>query len=367
MRGLGFFHWTVALSFTLLSLQSLGEDCVSGFDSFKTTVYPKIRRDCALCHDGSRSVAPPFATTDVSNSYSQLVSYMNFSSLEESLLVVRAGNGHCNRVNCQAESGREMNALAAQWWEGGEKTCERNGRYFTEAMALPEDLPGESAGFKTLSFDLAGAKPELKGITLQIDVQNYMDKSSISKGAYRFRSPRLIGGKEAIYIKDLKILLNGKYDVVYNAYSTINRNFAFFEIPNSISATAVLSAEMIIMLKDSLPLPKISVSFVEISKVKEVLSCENSDLFKTTVLPVLNEAKCATCHNSKGETLGQKLFDCTAEPTTLCNRASSLVDPFYTQVSPMIVIPSKGLYEHPQLTEEQRYQYVRAIKTWLNR
>ena len=343
--------------------------CDSGFAAFQTTVYAKVRRDCALCHDGTNRKlgAPPFATTDPTSSYNQLLSYMNFSNIPESLLVIRAGNGHCGKVNCQAPSGQEMATLAGQWWDNGEKACERNGHYFSSEIDVPADLPNVDVGFATLSFDLSAIKPELNGMSLEIEAQNFINKSADTKGMYRFRSPRLVGGKNSVYLKDIKILLNGTYDVINNAYTTIDRISPFFNLGTSgLSATPVLSGETLLILKDGLANPKVSVSFVDIGAKSDAAACANMSGFASRVQPLLATYNCASCHQSKGVSIGERLFDCTAPAAGQCQVASALIDPQYFMVSPLITFPSQGLYNHPVLTDTQRYDYVKALKTWLN-
>lgn len=339
--------------------------CDSGFEAFKKTVYAKVRRDCVECHDGSKAKAPPFATDNAESSYSQLLSYMNFSKVDESLLVYRAGNNHCGKENCQETSGKEMAKLGEEWFQSGEKICERNGRLFSEDVLIPESLPGADSGFQTVAIDLGSMKPELKGISFQVDIQNYMDKSSVTRGAYRFRSPRFVGGTNSIYVKNMKVLLNGRYDVIYNQFSTIDRTFPFLST-NIMNSTPVLSASTIIVMKDELKNPKLSVSFMEIELRKEDMRCENLATFTSKVEPLLKSNNCASCHNSSGKSVGEGTFDCTVAAQTLCGTASSLIDPKYLMVSPLISIPSQGLYKHPQLTDEQRYEYVAAIRSWLN-
>lgn len=355
----------IGVIFGFLAVSPTALACDPGFEAFKKTVYAKVRRDCALCHDGSKATAPPFATDNADSSYNQLLSYMNFSKIEESLLVFRAGNNHCQKVNCQQESGKEMAKLADEWFQSGEKTCERNGRLFSDEVDLPAELPKADQGFKTVTIDLSSIKADLKGYTFQVDVQNYMDQSAVTRGAYRFRSPRIIGGNKAIYVKNMKVLLNGKYDVIYNQYSTVDRTFPFLAAAQE-NSTPVMSAATIIMMKDGLEKPKISVSFMDIELRNEDMQCRNQAMFISKVQPLLKSNNCASCHNSAAKSVGEGTFDCTATAQKLCGMATSLIDPKYTMVSPLIAVPSQGLYQHPQLTEAQRYQYVEAIRSWLN-
>jgi hypothetical protein len=355
------------LAFLLLPVVAFA--CDQGFTAFQNTVYQKVRRDCALCHDGTRKGAPPFATADAEASYNQILTYMNFANLDESLLVVRAGNGHCGVVNCQAPSGAEMLDLVSQWYDGGEKTCQRNGVYFSTEIMIPADLPSKDQGFATLSFDLGSVKPELAGLSLQLEAQNYLDKSgTLTRGAYRFRSPRIVGGAQSIYVKDLKVLLNGKYDVIYDNYTVVDRVVPFFAIKDQVkSSTPVLSSANVVILKDSLPTQKLGISFVEVDLRSNQASCPNSSVFQAQVQPAFKTLNCASCHKSDGASVGEKVLDMTAPEDQTCATAAALVDPVYFMTSPLIQVPSQGFMNHPQLTDAQRADYVRILRSWLNR
>jgi hypothetical protein len=339
--------------------------CDEGFQAFQATVFAKIRKDCAKCHDGSVKIAPPFATPDAFTSYQMVSSYMNFTTLEESLLVVRAGNGHCGLDNCRPPSNQEMLEMANGWWDGGEAKCERNGRYFSEEVMLPNNLPTPEQGFMTLSFDLGKIKPELTGYTMQVDAQDYLPKTEVTRGAYRFRSPRVIGGTGSVEVKDLKVLLNGKYDVIYNQYTGIQRVIPFFDV-GGMPRTPVLSGESIIMLKDSLPVTKVSISFVDINPSSSAPVCLNQDMFEKTLKPVMQTSNCASCHNSAATTVGEKILDLKASTESVCKVSSALVDPSFWQISPLYSIPNKGLFGHPQLTDDERIAFAQALRTWLN-
>ncbi len=342
--------------------------CDDGITAFQATVYAKVRRDCAKCHDGSNPKAPPFATADMQSSYNQLLSYMNFSKIEESLLLFRAGNGHCGMDNCRETSGKEMLDLATQWWDRGEKVCERNGHYFTQEMPLPDTLPTKDQGFMTISFDLGTIKPELSGMSFQIEAQSYIEKAANTRGMYRFRSPRIVGGKNSVYVKDIKVLVNGRFDVIYNVYTTIDRVVPFFAVKDAVGrAVPVLSSETLLTLKDELPNPKLSISFVEIEPRDEPGECINMDGFKSGVIPLLATGNCVSCHDGNGKTMGEKVLNCNAEAGKLCQIVSALVDPRYYRVSPFITVPSQGVFNHPALTDAQRYDYVKVVKNWLGK
>ncbi len=352
--------------FALLWTGAHAQACDEGFAAFKDTVYKKVRVSCGECHDGSRPGAPPFATADSWSSYNQLLSYMNFSTIEDSLLVYRAGNSHCGKSNCNADSGREMLQMGKAWWANGEKVCERNGHYFTAPALIPLNFPGPGQGFTTLTFDLGTIKEELKGITFQIEGQTFVEKGPGTRGLYMFRNPRLTGGQKGIYLKDLKILLNGRYDVINNEYTPIDRSFPFTKIDGGITATTMLSPASLLVLKDELPNPAVQVSFVDVAVNNDAIPCTNLQAFNNTVVPLLKDMKCATCHDGRtAASLGERVFNCNMPTEQLCQVSSSLAGGRSLMVSPLVLVPSQGAFNHPMLTEEQRYKYVAALREWL--
>ena len=343
--------------------------CDTGFAAFEKTVFTKVRRDCVSCHDGRRSDAPAFAVADSFRSYDMLSSYMNFSKIEDSLLVIRAGNSHCGDENCDATSGKEMLEMTKQWWGSGEKSCERNGKVFTAALPLPE-LPAppekgvSETGFVTMRFDLATILAELKGVSFQIDIQDYMAQMGSVKGAYRVRAPRLVGGKGVVYLKDVKVLLNGKYDPVYNAYTQLEREVEFVSYSDAQTATPVLSSQAMIILKDGLAQPKLSISFVGLEVRRNTASCATAK-FSQMVVPQLQKQQCAQCHQPAGKTIGEQIFDVTKKDEQVCKSAVQLTDSRFPRISALIEYPVQGLFGHPQVAETERADFSNAIKAWI--
>jgi hypothetical protein len=352
-----------AMLWTLIAASVPVFACDDGFTAFQDTVYKKVRRDCALCHDGSVKKAPPFATDDPNSSYNMLLNYMNFSSIDKSLLVIRAGNGHCNKPNCNKDSGKEMSQVADKWWTTGEKVCERNGKYFTASVPLPMNMPTKGKGFAKMSFNLGTIKNTLNGMAFEIDVQDYIPESAVTYGAYMFRAPRLVGGKKSIVIKDLKVMLNGRYDIIYNAYTAVNRSIPFFNVGTM--ATPILSAEAMMVLKDGLPNPELMISFVAIDPTQDTASCLNSASFKQNMKPAIM-TNCAGCHTNTAATMSERMLDLTAGDDKLCQMASAFIEPSQPMVTPLLDIPAKGLYGHPMLTDQKRMEFVQAYRTWLS-
>lgn len=351
-------------SVLVMSLPTLA--CDDGFEAFLTTVYKQVRQDCAKCHDGTRPSAPPFAVSDAFASYNMLLNYMNFSKPEASLLVVRAGNGHCGNSSCEEDSGLEMAENAKAWWSQGENRCFRNGKFFTEEIALPANLPSPANGFVTLSFDLGKSNPDLKGVFIQLDIQDFQHAGESTPGAYRVKSPRFVGGQDAIRFKDIKVLLNGKYDPIYNAFTIENKSSSFVSADTRLaaSATPVLSGHSMIILKDTLSNPTMSVSFVEITSDKRK-NCGAQSEFENQVLPLMKNLNCATCHNEQGTVAATHLFNLSRPTNELCNISQDLTNPQYPMSSAIISFPTRGLFGHPKISEKDNTIYTQAVKNWL--
>lgn len=349
---------------------SNAETCLSGRDAFAKSVYLKVRKNCVFCHDGRRPDTPMFASPDLQVSYDRLLNYMNFSKIEDSLLVIRAGNGHCKDENCEEEHGQEMKKLAEDWWAGGENLCYRNGRFFSAEVAIPANLPNDKQGFKTLSFDLGSINNQLKEIYLQIDIQDHIQPAeNLAYKAYRFKSPRIVSKNSAsLKIKNLKVLLNGKYDPVYNAYASIDAEVKLWPVVNNEFkwASTVLSGVHLTLMKDSLTDAKLSVSFDMIEKTNASnKGCANIGAYKTYFKPMVQQLKCSECHNSQAKEYGTALLNFDGAEDNQCAVASTLVEGRAFTAMPLLKIPVQNYGKHPQLDEQSRAAYVQAMKSWL--
>jgi hypothetical protein len=133
------------------------------------------------------------------------------------------------------------------------------------------------------------------------------------------------------------------------------------------NATPLLSSESVIVLKDGMPSPKVGVSFVDIALTSDAPVCQNLSGFSAKMKPALTATNCATCHNSKGTAIGERLLDMNSSNDALCKQASAMVDPDFLLISPLVSIPSKGVFGHPQLSDGDRTTLVQALRDWLNR
>lgn len=352
----------------LLTSASFATTCESGYKAYAETIYPKIMQQnrCVECHNGSNPKAPQFAVAEVENSYELVLRYMNFAKIDESLLTYRAGNGHCAKANCDFDVGIEFNELAKSWWDRGENTCNRNGKYFSAEVPIPKNLPPASAGFKILYFDLSAISPDFKNIRIALEIQEYVKPKDNVRGAYRIKSPRFVNGEGNIYVKDMKILLNGMYDSIYNAYTIVDKTTTFAPVELGLirSATPVISSSPLIIVKDGLTNPKLQVSFMEIRK-GDKMTCNKDAMFTNVVMPAFNSLNCIECHNSSLDEFGSQVFDVTKAADQLCLITTALLEKSFPAASALLSFPTKGLFGHPQLGPQERINYTKTIKDWL--
>lgn len=369
----------LVVAFGVWARPSLAATCELGHEAYINSVYPKIRKDCAKCHDGTRPTAPPFATTDSKASYELVLNYMNFSKIQDSLFVIRAGNGHCASDRCGDVSGAEMLALTQKWHSTGESSCMRNGRHFTEEIPVPFPLPKVEEGFLTVSMSLSEISPSLDGLKIALDIQDFSEASDGNPGAYRIKAPRLVSDRSpetlkssAVRIKDMKVLLNGKYDPIYNAFTTVDKSTKFFNLDSgSENISPMLSGHYIILLKDGIQNPKLSVSFVEVGVAEKNMDCKNIRSFSENVLPKLRNLNCVTCHGgpqsfgTSNSNLGQRVFNLTWPEPKVCQVAQTYIEENFLMSSPLVALPVRGSFGHPQVPSSERAAYLSAVRSWI--
>ncbi|OQW52127.1 MAG: hypothetical protein A4S09_08945 [Proteobacteria bacterium SG_bin7] len=361
----------------LFSSTSIAATCNSGYKAYTETLYPKImqKNRCVECHNGSNPKAPPFAVPEIESSYELALRYMNFAKIDESLLTYRAGNGHCAKANCDFDVGIEFNEISQMWWDKGENACNRNGKYFSAEVVIPTPLPPANAGFKTILFDLSPISNEFKDMKLALEIQEYVKTSENVRGAYRVKYPRIVNGEGNIYIKDMKVLLNGMYDSIYNTYTIVDKTTTFVPVElvrrrhNEFglirSATPVISGSPLIIVKDGLANSKLQISFMEISRGNKMV-CNKNAMFTNIIMPALKSLSCSECHNSSLDDLGSQVFDLTKNIDQACLTATALTEKSFPSASALLSIPTKGLFGHPQLSDQERTNYTKIIKEWLH-
>lgn len=344
----------------ILKGESTFELCEKGLDSFKKSVHPLVRAKCIACHDENPTgpkKAPAHSVEDPAISFQRIIRYVNFNNIRESKFYLKGGNQHCAGygVDCGVTFDHIEKALT-DWWEGGQKDCPKDGKYFTTPIMIPTTLPARNQGFTPLRWDLGQVDPSFKGVIFELEAQKFANAGESAKGAYRFRKPRIATSEQAIEIKDVKILINGNYEATSNAFTTINNTVSPQPIPtrqNALLPHPVLSASNLIAIEERPGIDTLTIAFGEL-KFAGPKACKNVELFKKNVMPVLTVRKCTECHGGgleqkpgiKPDAVERLKFGATE--TEICQQALQRVDWSIYANSPFIKYPLKRANGHPQ-------------------
>ena len=113
--GLSHFNWLALLLMTWASSACSGganfqfqrkpagggESESPMVQSFEKNVYPKLKQHCASCHSVKTDLIPAgFASSNLTTAYTEAKRYLNFGDPNQSPLIIRSTNGHCNTDNC---------------------------------------------------------------------------------------------------------------------------------------------------------------------------------------------------------------------------------------------------------------------------
>ncbi len=351
------FQLTLAFS----SFAKFSQICESGFLAYEKHLYPVLKESCTKCHNGSRKV-PPFVTDDISKSYLHVLRYMEFSKIEDSLLAVQAINGHCGIEKC--ENNFEVLEAAKLWWENGEKQCVRKGKFFSTQVMVPQNLPTLAEGWTTLQFPLSDLGPDFKNSTLSLEVQDFIPTSSETRGAWRFRAPRVHQSKGRVHVSDMKVLLNSNWDMSENAFIHIDQSFHSQKVSADSIQTPLLSNQTMILVKDSNPNPKLQISF---EKIEALLpqECPQVDKFEALVLPILKAQNCLECHNANSENKNARTLNLDQSTSELCKNVYDYVDKRFIGESSLISIPARGLYGHPKADAAMTRDLLNNVEAWI--
>lgn len=338
--------------------------CGQGEAAFQDTVFRKLRRDCRSCHKAGGEV-PAFADAVAADSYRYLLPLVDFGDIPRSLLVERAGNGHCKIAKCDAESGREMAELVQDWWTRGQQDCNQGSALRSGEMELPgnESVAGE---FIPLSVDLGATIPEFAGVRFKIEVERFTDSNEVNRGSYRFRKPRFIGGQRAIHVKDLQLFLNGRQLPYGTGFSDIDVVVSPVNADARSSNYPTLSAQTVLLLDDGKAPDKLQVGFGELRFVRSQ-ECENLESFTNLVAPKLIANQCTTCHGGSGsgaDPRAQSVFNLEGPSVAQCKAVAERVHSQGLRHSPLLAVPTRGLFGHPELPESERISYFQALKDW---
>ncbi len=353
------------------SLKRFVDPCEGGKAAFEKTVYAKIKTDCAECHaPGGRG--PTFVLADTAAAYMRVKNYVDFVDLSRSVLGIRAGNNHCLKENCNEASGKEMKTLLQAWWDGGESSCKTVGKYFTAAITAPSDLPvylpEKVDAWKRIEWDLSAIRDDLAGTKFSVEAQVYSPGTDAAPAAYRFRKPRMHQGFDPIRIAGVRILVNGKFDRLANAYESIDTVTAPQEVAGGgILEFPVLTSQPLLLLQEKKAGDMFSVAFDELTIVDRP-KCKEAGMFKEKVLPILAKADCASCHTTAGTATlpaARASFAMELTDDQLCSAFIQRTNHTSPLRSVVIEMPARGKLGHPIVITEPA-AYLDVLQTWMS-
>lgn len=326
--------------------------CGVGVNAYKNTGYSFVREKCVRCHGGDGPGNPAFADDNMNESYFHVRNRVNFTDPLRSLLVIKGTDGHCRGCGATAEG---MAKMLQNWWEQGEKTCVSNGKLFSGKIPVPADLPRDRTKFMTLAWDLGSIRNEFRGVQFLIDAQKYADPDGGRPGAYLFRKPRMMGGNVAFRIKDVKVLVNGRFDIAADAFRMIDTTVA----PQNGSRTAgeaapypLLTAETLIVLQDQKEGDQLSLSF-EILEKGTVPMCRRQAQFEADVLSLMKARSCTYCHGGADEggfEPANRSFNMNLSDADLCSAMLQRTVREVIALSPIVKLPlGQAPEDHPEV------------------
>ena len=350
-----------------------------GITVFKSTVYALTRQNCASCHGVSQ--APQFAVADLNAAYaaSELIAVpaandlptASFAELvfkvkdadapgyiSRSRLAIKAGDGHCG-PSCTNQ--RDPMIASISKWRTAEKVVTPqpgpsvsaspspgatapagSGKptLITLEVPMPSPLPSPSGAadpYARVRFDLGKAlpaNPDLKDAVFEIQVQLFTPTVGANQGAYRFSKPRVGSPTANLYIKGIRVMLDGVWDPSTNDYlateaivpadvrmtpAALTTTYRAADIP-----FPLLSADTMLVLQTTPSAnEKISISF-EVLNQAAVQPCKNLALWVTNVKPIARATtgiQCAGCHGgSNGGATSAFNMAATTPDDILCMR-----------------------------------------------
>lgn len=350
--------------------------CDEGVNAFKTSVHPLLRDRCVKCHDSEHNpqdpLGPTFAVADAAKSYSSLLAYQNFDDIANSNFVKKGGNMHCLNTygyDCKTAA-PEVAAAVQAWWDGGEKTCPRKGKFFTGQLPIPANLPDRSQGFLKMRWDLGNIGPLLRNSSFEMEAQLFASPADDNAGAYRFRKPRIVTPTRTIILKDVKILSNGRFNPLEDAFRPIDQTVAPGAVPTDASVPTpfpVLSSKAQIVLASGSQ-DQIMVSFEDLRNVTTAIQCKALDKFQSDVLPLLEFRNCYQCHSGGTTSLPGSLpanaqFAMNVPAADLCKAFIQRISRQSFEKSPIATYPALAVNGHPLIVAGMD-EAAKGLKSW---
>ncbi|MBY0470560.1 hypothetical protein K2X30_05275 [bacterium] len=256
----------------------------SAVTAFQTGFYAAARARCVACHGASQS--PLFAVVNINAAYATSKTVVNFSNVPGSVILTKVRDGHCG-ANCST-NGTEWTGFINTWRAAevaaGNITsaitpvqafaiaAQDNLKWVTGQIVLSGNLPSANSGdrFERIRFPLSNLSPEdpdLAAAVVEIEIQKMIDGDG--NRLYRIRNPRLASSVGMVQIKNIQVMINGRFDGIESAFADVDTLVTASAIPSDPSAalhTMPLSNKEILVLQDRGAGDKISLGFEVLRK-----------------------------------------------------------------------------------------------------
>lgn len=208
--------------------------------AFESSVYPITVQRCALCHASLQR--PYHSSPTVKTAHDEILNNakVDFSNPTSSRLVLKLEEGHNCWGNCSSNAD-EMLTAVNQWKEALDAaseeedmpTAEETITLTTEESITVEELLPAGTTSAVVTFQLNDL-----GVTgqLRFNIENF------DLYTYKISNLRITTTNSSVLVKNIKILINGKFNPQHSSYTTIDRTVS--------SGTTTLSSYAMLMLKD---------------------------------------------------------------------------------------------------------------------
>lgn len=322
--------------------------------AYETTVYPIVRQYCAGCHASTQS--PFFAASDVTQAHSEVTqaSKVNFQDIPSSRLIQRLSMDLHNCWKDCATAATEMRS-AIQEWSRLRGTSSDGTGVVTTAVSIPASL-GTTA--VVLNFPISTLlSPVLAGASIDLSVVKFDNYS------YRFFSPRIKSTTAtAVYIKSMKVLLNGIVPSGSTTYSGIDQVVT----TSTGTGTSLSTSSMILEMAQGPGTDRVALSFeVLIYGNGSSLGAQRFNTARQTL-----QTNCASCHSSDPTNTRPVFGGLTteAEFRAATWRGSPLIVPGNSASSPLyrVIIGTQTPTMPPGASSASRTTIATPIRTWID-
>ncbi|MBC7386146.1 MAG: hypothetical protein H7301_08310 [Cryobacterium sp.] len=329
----------------------------SGTSAFASVVYPLIKQSqCANCHVAQ---IPTIATAAIDTAYAAAKTRINLASAENSTLIRKAGDGHCQ--GCASAPQSEWTTAVSQW-----VTAENNsggapsptGGGTTVIPTVPAVNLGTPPVFVTTAMllngtvannkvaALSGRGSDFASVDLLFDLQDPYVAVANSARIFNVR----LRNNSAKYIAIRGIRLFQSVDATINPadpndFKADLDGSAFADVDAIVypNTTLRLSFSEALISKGAADGLYYAFGFQAL-EVTAGAACKAPAVFTNTVNPILN-AKCASCHT--GTSSGTSAWKFAATTDDRCIQSLQRSDLVTPNASRLIQFPFYRQNSHP--------------------